>query len=383
MLRRHKSDFPARRWHARLVLAALLIGSIGAPTLRAQTALPVETIRLPPGFDIEVVARVPNARAMTWGAAGTLFVGSTTAGKVYALTLPPAGIKGEAVVNVIASGLREPAGVAFRDGALYVSAVSRILRYDDIERRLAAPPAPVVVTDRFPTEGHHGRKFIAFGPDGKLYVPVGMPCNVCERDPDRYGVITRMNADGTGLEVYARGIRNTVGFDWDPRTKDLWFTDNGRDLLGDDAPPDTLNHAPRAGLRFGFPYCHGGTLPDPEFGRERPCSEFAPPAQNLGPHVASLGMRFYAGTQFPAAYRNRVFIAEHGSWNRSRKIGYRVTMVTLDGNKAVRYEPFAEGWLQGERAWGRPADVLVAPDGSLLVSDDDAGAIYRIRYRGR
>jgi glucose/arabinose dehydrogenase len=383
MLRRHKSDFPARRWHARLVLTALLIGSIGAPTLRAQTALPVETIRLPPGFDIEVVARVPNARAMTWGAAGTLFVGSTTAGKVYALTLPPAGIKGEAVVNVIASGLREPAGVAFRDGALYVSAVSRILRYDDIERRLAAPPAPVVVTDRFPTEGHHGRKFIAFGPDGKLYVPVGMPCNVCERDPDRYGVITRMNADGTGLEVYARGIRNTVGFDWDPRTKDLWFTDNGRDLLGDDAPPDTLNHAPRAGLRFGFPYCHGGTLPDPEFGRERPCSEFAPPAQNLGPHVASLGMRFYAGTQFPAAYRNRVFIAEHGSWNRSRKIGYRVTTVTLEGNRAVRYEPVAEGWLQGERAWGRPADVLVAPDGSLLVSDDDAGAIYRIRYRGR
>jgi len=367
----------------RVSLAAGLLWAAAAPAPHAQTALPLETIRLPPGFAIELLARVPNARAMTWGSAGTLFVGSANAGKVYALTLPPPGTRGEAVVHVIASGLREPAGVAFRGGALYVSAVSRILRFDDIERRLADPPSPVVVSDRFPTDGHHGRKFIAFGPDGKLYVPVGVPCNVCASDPDRYGVITRMNPDGTGAEVYARGLRNTVGFDWDPRTNELWFTDNGRDMLGDDIPPDTLNHAPRAGLRFGFPYCHGGTLPDPEFGRLRSCSEFRPPAQNLGPHVASLGMRFYTGTQFPAAYRNRVFIAEHGSWNRSRKIGYRVTMVTLEGNNAVRYEPFAEGWLQGEQVWGRPADVLVTPDGSLLVSDDYAGAIYRIRYRGQ
>ncbi len=291
--------------------------------------------------------------------------------------------RGEVVTNVIASGLREPAGVAFRDGALYVSAVSRILRFDDIERRLSDPPPPIVVSDRFPTDGHHGRKFIAFGPDGKLYVPVGAPCNICEPDPDRYANIMRMNRDGSALEVYARGVRNTVGFDWDPRTKELWFTDNGRDRLGDDLPPDELNHAPGAGVHFGYPYCHGGTLPDPEFGAGRPCSEFRPPAQNLGPHVAALGMRFYTGTQFPAAYRNRIFIAEHGSWNRSRKIGYRVTMVTLDGNNAVRYEPFAEGWLQGESAWGRPADVLVAPDGSLLVSDDHAGAIYRIRYAGQ
>ena len=214
-------------------------------------------------------------------------------------------------------------------------------------------------------------------------MPVGAPCNICEPDPDRYANIMRMNRDGSGLEVYARGLRNSVGFDWDPRTAELWFTSNGRDWLGDDSPPDTLNHAPGPGLHFGYPYCHGGTLPDPEFGTKRTCSAFRPPAQNLGPHVAALGMRFYTGTQFPAAYRNRIFIAEHGSWNRSRKIGYRVTMVTLDGNKAVRYEPFAEGWLQGESAWGRPADVLVAPDGSLLVSDDHAGAIYRIRYRGQ
>ena len=371
---------PAVAGATAVLVVAALCAAASAP-VRAQDALPLDTLKLPPGFTIEVVARVPNARAMTWGAAGTLFVGSANAGTVTAVALPPAGAKGEAVSHVIATGLREPAGVAFRDGALYVSAVSRIVRFDDIEKRLGNPPAPVVVSDRFPTEGHHGRKFIAFGPDGKLYVPVGVPCNVCELDPDRYGNIMRMNPDGSGLEVYARGIRNTVGFDWDPRTRELWFTDNGRDQLGDDVPPDTLNHAPRAGLRFGFPYCHAGKVPDPEFGKGHPCSEFRPPAQDLGPHVASLGMRFYTGTQFPAAYRNRVFIAEHGSWNRSRKIGYRVTMVTLEGDKAVRYEPFAEGWLQGDRTWGRPADVLVAPDGSLLVSDDYAGAIYRIRYR--
>jgi glucose/arabinose dehydrogenase len=366
-----------------LAVTSLVVLAAMAPsqTVTAQATLPVETIKLPPGFAIDVVARVPNARAMTWGTAGTLFVGSAEEGKVYAVTLPRAGTKGEAVVRVIASGLREPAGVAFRGSALYVSAVSRILRFDDIERRLDDPPVPVVVNESFPTDGHHGRKFIAFGPDGKLYVPVGMACNVCELDPDRYGIIARMNPDGTGLEVYARGLRNTVGFDWDPRTKALWFTDNGRDNLGDDVPPDTLNFAPRAGLRFGFPYCHGGTLPDPEFGSRRACNEFERPAQNLGAHVASLGMRFYSASQFPAAYRDRIFIAEHGSWNRSKKVVYRVTMVTLDGNVPIRYEAFAVGWLQGERAWGRPADVLVGPDGSLLVSDDTAGAIYRVRYR--
>jgi glucose/arabinose dehydrogenase len=352
-------------------------------TAQAQSTLPLDTIRLPPGFAIEVVARVPNARAMAWGAAGTLFVGSAGAGKVYALSLPPPGTKGEAKLAIVASGLREPAGVAFRDGALYVSAVSRILRFDDIENRLDNPPAPVVVSEAFPPDGHHGRKFVAFGPDGKLYVPVGAPCNICAPNPDRYANIMRMNRNGSALEVYARGVRNTVGFDWDPRTGELWFTDNGRDWLGDEAPPDELNHAPRAGMHFGYPHCHGGSITDPEFGTGTRCNEFTPPAQNLGPHVAALGMRFYAGTQFPTAYRNRIFIAEHGSWNRSRKIGYRVTMVTVEGNRAVRYEPFAEGWLQGESAWGRPADVLVAPDGSLLVSDDAAGAIYRIRYRGQ
>jgi len=348
----------------------------------AQPALPLSQIKLPPGFTIEVAARVPNAREMTLGREGTLFVGSGGEGKVYAVTLPPAGSKDAAKVRTIASGLRQPVGVAYRDGALYVSAVSRILRFDDIERKLDAPPPPVVVTDAYPTESHHGWKFIAFGPDGKLYVPVGAPCNICEPDPAKYAIITRINPDGSGREIVARGVRNSVGFDWDPRTKELWFTDNGRDMLGDDVPPDELDHVTKTGENFGYPYCHGGNIADPEFGAKHPCSEFVPPAQRLGPHVAALGMRFYTGTQFPPEYRNQIFIAEHGSWNRSRKIGYRVTLVKLDASgKAISYEPFAQGWLQGEQAWGRPADVLVAGDGSLLVSDDTAGAIYRISYR--
>ena len=352
-----------------------------APPVTAQSTLPLERIKLPPGFSIDTIARVPNARAMTWGDKGTLFVG-TSEGRVFAVSFPAPDFGGTPTIRVVASGLRDPAGVAFRNGALYVSAVSRILRLDDIEARLASPPSPVVVTDAFPTDGHHGRKFIAFGPDGKLYVPVGAPCNVCAPDPDRYANIQRMNPDGSGREVVARGVRNSVGFDWDPRTKDLWFTSNGRDMMGDDVPPDTLNHLTKTPQHFGYPYCHGGTIADPEFGTRRPCSDFTPPAQNLGPHVAALGMRFYTGSQFPAAYRNAVFIAEHGSWNRSRKIGYRVTVVKLDGTgRPIAYEPFADGWLQGESVWGRPADVLVAPDGSLLVSDDSAGAVYRIRYR--
>jgi glucose/arabinose dehydrogenase len=362
--------------------AALLVAVAGAASYAwGQSDLPLERIRLPPGFVIETLVRIPDARAMTWGERGTLFVGSTAAGKVYAVTLTERG----ATVRVVASGLREPAGVAFRDGALYVSAVSRILRFDGIERSLDHPPQATVVSDAFPADGHHGRKFIAFGPEGKLYVPVGAPCNICMPDPERYAIITRMNPDGSGREIVARGIRNSVGFAWHPVTGELWFTDNGRDNLGDDIPPDELNRVTRSGQHFGFPYCHGGTIPDPEFGGRRACGEFVPPAQALGPHVAPLGMRFYTGTQFPAAYRNQVFIAEHGSWNRSLKIGYGVTLVRINAaGNALSYEPFAQGWLdsQSQGVWGRPADVLVAADGSLLVSDDYAGAIYRIRYRG-
>ena len=345
----------------------------------AQTTLPIDRISLPPGFKIEVLARLENPREMVLGSEGTLFAGSMRAGNVYAIKLQPGA---PARVTTVASGLDRPIGVAFRGGALYVSATDRVLRFDDIEHRLDSPPQPVLVNKNFPNSAGHGGKFIAFGPDGKLYVPSGAPCNICEPDPDRYANLMRMNPDGTALEVFARGIRNTVGFDWDPDTHDIWFTDNGRDMLGDDLPPDELNHAARAGMHFGYPYCHAGTIADPEYGGKHSCAEFTAPAQNLGPHVASLGMRFYTGTQFPADYRKQIFIAEHGSWNRSRKIGYRVSVVRLERGRAVSYQPFATGWLQGQQAWGRPADVLVMPDGSLLVSDDYAGAIYRISYAG-
>ena len=359
----------------RLIVLSLLVSTAGSALAQG---LPLNLIRLPPGFRIELWTRLDNPRAMALGADDTVFVGSRDAGRVYAVKFDR---QMRAVQTfVVAQGLDWPVGVAFRDGALYVSAIHRILRLDGIEQRLASPPAPTVVNDSLPRESHHGWKFIAFGPDGKLYVPVGAPCNICEPDPDRYANIMRMNPDGSALEVFARGVRNSVGFDWQPQTKELWFTDNGRDLLGDDVPPDELNHAPRAGMHFGYPYCHGGTIPDPEFGRKHACSEFTPPAQNLGAHVAALGMRFYRGRMFPAEYRDQIFIAEHGSWNRSRKSGYRVTLVRLQGDKAVSYTPFAQGWLQGESAWGRPADVLGLPDGSLLVSDDTAGAIYRITY---
>jgi glucose/arabinose dehydrogenase len=361
----------------------VLATAVAASPAFAQS-LPLDRIHLPPGFTIELLARVPGAREMAFGARGTLFVGSVD-GSVHAVAYDGGDGDGtRATVRTIASGLRQPVGVAFRDGALYVSAVSRILRLPDIEAHLDHPPQPIVVSDRFPTEGHHGWKFIAFGPDGKLYVPVGAPCNICEPDRDRYANIMRMNPDGSGLEVYARGIRNSVGFDWDPRTHALWFTNNGRDNMGDDIPPDTLNVAPQPGLDFGYPYCHAGTIADPEFGRKKPCADFARPAQPLGAHVASLGMRFYTGTQFPPAYRDQIFIAEHGSWNRSSKVGYRITLVRLDANRRpVSYEPFAQGWLDGQQAFGRPADVAVAPDGSLLIADDAAGAVYRVRYRGQ
>jgi len=339
----------------------------------------LDRVKLPPGFVVSLFAdNLPDARSMALGAGDVLFVGTRKAGKVYALRFSG----GRATQTItLASGLNMPNGVAFRDGALYVAEVNRILRFDDVEARLDRPQTPVVVTDRFPTDTHHGWKFIRFGPDGMLYVPVGAPCNVCEQDPARYALISRIKPDGGGYEVVARGVRNSVGFDWQPETRELWFTDNGRDMLGDDLPSDELNRVSRAGLHFGFPYCHQGDLPDPQFGQGRSCAEFAPPAANLGAHVAALGMRFYTGGQFPPEYRNNIFIAEHGSWNRSKKSGYRVQRVVVAEGKVVKQEVFAEGWLQGESAWGRPVDVEVMRDGSLLVSDDHAGAIYRISYQ--
>lgn len=362
-----------------LVLATVLCGCKGSDG--TGPAYPSE-IKLPSGFRVAVYAEVPHARSMTLGADGVVYVGTRKDDRVYAVRDGDGDHVGETVTEV-ASGLDTPNGVAWRDGDLYIAEVSRILRLDDIDGRLDSPPAPVVVRDDLPTDTQHGWKFIAFGPDDKLYVPVGAPCNVCSRADERYAALLRMNPDGSDLEVYAEGIRNTVGFAWHPVTKELWFTDNGRDKLGDDVPGDELNHAPTPGLHFGFPYCHQGDVVDPELGEGRSCADFTAPARVLGPHVAALGMRFYTGEMFPAEYRGQVFIAEHGSWNRSEPIGYRVTLARLDGDRVTSYEVFAEGWMRSDGdVWGRPVDVLVMPDGALLVSDDEAGKLYRIDRAG-
>jgi glucose/arabinose dehydrogenase len=357
-------------------LAAALLLVLTGPAL---AALPIERLKLPPGFHIEVLSdEVPSAREMALSPNGVLYAGSLD-GHVYALELRDAHVVAR---YVIASGLEMPAGVAWRDGALYVSAVSEILRFDAIDTHLNDPPKPVVINGKLPTDRHHGWKFIAFGPDGKLYAPQGAPCNICLPDRDRYAMIGRMDPDGSHYETVERGIRNTVGFAWHPVTHELWFTDNGRDMMGDDVPDDKLNRAPQAGMDFGYPYCHGGDTPDPEYGKDHPCSAFTPPALKLGAHVASLGMRFYTGSMFPAAYRNNIFIAEHGSWNRSKKVGYRVMRVVTDPDgSGIHQEAFVQGWLMpDESVWGRPDDVLPMPDGSLLISDDYAGAIYRVTY---
>ena len=341
----------------------------------AQDRSLVDGISLPDGFSISVwTDRVPNARSLALGESGTVFVSTRSNDKIYAVI--PREV-GEPDVVEIASGLRTPNGIDLLDGDLFVAETERLLRFPDIEQHLNEDAPFEVVADDFPPERHHGWRYIRFGPDGKLYMSVGAPCNVCDRDG--FATILRMNPDGSNREVWASGVRNSVGLEFHPVTGELWFTDNGRDMLGDDLPPGELNHAPAAGAHFGFPFCHAGVVADPEFGGQRACSEFRSPAMALGPHVAPLGLQFYDGDQFPEEYRGDVFIAEHGSWNRSERIGYRVTRVRLDG-PSPSYEVFASGWLKNEQVSGRPVDLLILADGSMLVSDDHAGRIYRITY---
>ena len=320
---------------------------------------------------------MPNARSLALGERGTLFVSTRKAREVYAVV---ENEDGSTRTIELLSDMRWPNGIAIHDGDLYVAEIDRVYRFPDIEDHLDKAPEPELLDIDLPSDKSHGWRYIGFGPDGKLYIAVGAPCNICDRQG--YARIIRANPDGSGQETFASGVRNSVGFTWHPETGDLWFTDNGRDMLGDDLPPDELNRAPRQGLHFGYPYCHGGDIPDPQFGKGRDCDNYTLPVQRLGPHVAGLGVKFYTGDMFPEEYRNQVFIAEHGSWNRSRKIGYRVTLVRLDGNRAVSYEPFAHGWLQNEQVSGRPVDLIVKRDGSLLVSDDFAGKIYRITWQG-
>lgn len=340
-------------------------------------------LKLPSGFEISIFAEVNNARSLAISPSGTVFVGNRNGGKVYAVKDNNGDGKAD-VKYELASGLRMPNGVAFKDGDLYIADISTIYRFRNIESKLSNPGQPEVVYDEYPSDRHHGWKFIAFGPDGKLYVPVGAPCNICESKDEVYASITRINPDGTGREVYAHGIRNTVGFDWHPGTGELWFTDNGRDMLGDDIPPCELNKVSVQGQHFGYPYCHGGRYRDPEFGIERTCDEFVNPELNFIAHTAPLGMRFYSGNMFPSSYRNQILVAQHGSWNRSTKSGYKVLLVTVENNKAVKDEVFIEGWLNDatQAVWGRPVDILQLEDGSILISDDHAGLIYRVTYKG-
>ena len=372
---------------AALLSVVLMLGLTTVSRLVAQQSQWV----LPAGFQVTVFAEsVANAREMALGPHGTVFVGSLRAGKVHAVIDRNGDHKADRVV-LIASGLDQPNGVAIRQGALYVATASRLLRFDDIELRLDSPPAPVVVRDSLPnpTVGHTW-KFIAFGPDSLLYMSVGAPCNVC-LSPPLVSTILRMKPDGSDLEVFAEGVRNSVGFDWHPTSRELWFTDNGRDLMGDDVPSDELNVAWKRGLHFGFPFCHQGDVPDPQFGAQRACTTTEPPVQKLDAHVAALGFTFYTGDMFPASYKNAVIIAQHGSWNRSVPSGYRVMVARTNGRHVTSYETFLDGFLPGRSsapsgraagsaAFGRPVDVLQMPDGSVLISDDAGNRLLRVSY---
>jgi len=352
------------------------------PALVAGGEGQLYSVKLPEGFRVTYFAEeVEGARSLTLGPDGIVFVGSRGAGNVYALVDRDSDGVAERT-HVIASELDSPNGVAFRDGSLYVAEISRVIRFDDIASRLEDPPQPVVVRDDLPTETHHGWKFIAFGPDGQLYVPVGAPCNVCESEDRRFAAISRMPPDGSSVEIFAHGVRNTVGFDWHPETGELWFTDNGRDWLGDDSPPDELNRATEPGAHYGFPFCHGRRVLDPDH-HGMSCDEITAPVLELDPHGAALGMRFYEAEAFPERYHGGIFIAQHGSWNRSVPVGYRVLYVGFDEDGSAKPpEVFADGWLSGSAAWGRPVDLEVLPDGSMLLSDDKEGAVYRIAYGG-
>ncbi len=352
-----------------------------AATGKADAAL--ARLTLPKGFAIAVYAEgVESARSLAVSTSGIVYVGSRKAGKVYAV-VDSNGDKVADKVVTIAQGLNNPIGVTLLNDALYVAEIGRVIRFDDIDRTYAAKPAYKVVKADLPDDKWHGEKVIKAGPDGKLYIPVGSPCNTCDKEDEAYSKVWRMNPDGSGWEMYAGGIRNTVGFAFHPQTKDLWFTDNGPDEMGDNTPSCELNVAPKQGMHFGFPYCHGGVIADPKYGKADSCAAYTAPVAKLGPHVAPLGLAFYTGSQFPAQYRNQVFVAEHGSWNRTQKIGYKVSLVTLQGNQEVTTTTFIDGFLQGDSVVGRPVDIAVMGDGSMLVSDDFAGRIYRVSYQGK
>jgi glucose/arabinose dehydrogenase len=370
------------------LLMAILFHAENALAVSAVTQNILNNLKLPAGFKISAYAEnIPKARAMALGDNGIVFVGSTDAGKVYALQDANRDNVAEKVY-VIAQGLKLPTGVAYRNGSLYVGSVDRILRYDNIVNRLSNPPAPVTVTNTLPKETHHGWRYLRFGPDGKLYVSIGAPCNICDitKAPflPMHGTIVRMNPDGTGREIIIKGVRNSVGFDWNPQNNALFFTDNGRDWLGDTIPYEELNRWSGApGQHFGYPFCHAGTVLDETYGAGKNCSQFTAPSWRFGAHQAPLGIHFYKGTKFPSQYNNGLFVAFHGSWNRTPPAGYRVALLKVSSTNYVTYgQDFISGWLtSAHKKLGRPVDILALPDGSLLISDDWASLVYRVTYQ--
>ncbi|MDD1612297.1 MAG: PQQ-dependent sugar dehydrogenase [Methylococcaceae bacterium] len=371
---------------AKSIGVAVLLISLGYPACARQLS-PEEVIAklsVPKGFSVSLYARdLPNVRSLALGDNGVVFAGTGTSGKVYALQDMDQDGSAE-TRQLIAAGLTMPNGVAYKDGTLYVAEISRIIRFDDILHHLQDPPKPAVVYDKLPADKHHGWKYLRIGPDGKLYTAVGAPCNICDPEKPIYASLVRVNRDGSDFEILAHGIRNTVGFDWQPGTDALFFSDNGRDYLGDDLPPEELNRWSSIGEHFGYPYCHGGEVLDPDFGKGKKCADYTPPAWKFKAHIAPLGIRFYRGAQFPEHYRNQLFVAQHGSWNRSEPDGYRVVLVTFKDSQAVSEETFIDGWLtRDENVLGRPVDILTLPDGSLLISDDHLGVIYKVQYQAK
>lgn len=355
------------------------------PAIKSRK-LPYQALLVSPGFQLSIYTdNVPEARQMAMGDKGTLFVGTNNSGVIYAL-VDRVKDKDKRLVHaedrfIVASGLNKPSGVAFKDGSLYVAEAHRIIRFDKIEEVLPQLVKPVVVTDNFPADDWDGRKYIKFGPDGKLYVSVGAGCNACvKKDDERYGTIMRMNPDGTEMEVYAKGIRQAGGFDWHPETGVLWFTDQGRELMGPDTPPDELNGAPELGMDFGFPYCHGKIVSDPEYGMERKCEEFTAPKYEFHPHVGASGLHFYRGAMFPETFKNRLFMGEHGSWEQERVVGSQIGVMRFKSYDRIVYGIVAKGWIIENEEWGRPYDVIGLKDGSVLISDDEAGVIYRVFF---
>ncbi|MFY9900362.1 MAG: PQQ-dependent sugar dehydrogenase [Xanthobacteraceae bacterium] len=358
--------------------AAAKLAPVPAPPLAAAAdKIPLDQLKVPKGFNLELYASgMPNARSLALGSKGTVFVGSRLQDKVYAIT----NKNGKHEAKVLVSGLYRPNGVAFKDGTLYIAELSQISKIDNVEDKLDSSPKPVVIYNDLPKDEAHGWKFLAIGPDNKLYVEVGQPGNNVLHDKD-HGQLRRLNLDGSGAEVIAFGVRHSVGFDWNPTTKELYFSDNGRDWMSEDVPEDKLNRLTKVGQDFGAPYCYQGNIPDPEFGWGHSCSEFVPPILLTGPHSAGLGLRFYTGSMFPAKYKNSIFLARHGSWNRTKKFGGDILVVYLNKDGTVKSsEVFLTGFLQNNNYIGRPVDVMNMPDGSMLISDDWNGAVYRLTY---